>query len=461
MTDARAGTGEAGVPHDSGSTADAAAPAAEGGLALVLTGGGARAAFQTGFLAALGEHRPDLEIEILTGVSAGAINAAYLASHEGSFEERTAALETLWRDLQPEKVYDVRPFALSRKVFGWGFRLLSGGLDPRAARPRGLLDTTPVERLVASRLCEPDDPECLEGMPGIARNLARGRLRAVAITTTSYTTGQTVTWIEGRPGVRPWDRSDRVSRMCRLRIQHILASSAIPFLFPAVEIDGRWYGDGGVRLYAPLAPAVHLGADRILAMSTRYVRSLDEADAPSIDSYPPPAQVGGVLFNAVFLDLLDADAHSMERINTLLTDCGSDGDGGGDGGGGSDGDGDGEGGGGGSGGGGSDGGSGGASSDPTSGSTDPMSRASRTLRPVQLEVVRPGVDLGRLASDFEPELPRFFRFLSRGLGTRETRSNDLLSLLMFQPDYLGHLIDLGRQQFARQRDTIDALLDDR
>ena len=430
MIEARAGMADSLDAPDPGSAPAASplpetGPAPETGLALVLTGGGARAAFQTGFLAALGEHRPDLEIDILTGVSAGAINAAYLASHEGSFGERTAALEALWRDLTPERVYDVRPFALSRKVGGWGFRLLSGGLGPRSARPRGLLDTTPIERLVASRLCDPKDPHCLEGLPGIERNLAKGRLRAVAITTTSYSTGQTVTWIEGRPGVRAWDRSDRISRKCRLKIEHILASSAIPFLFPAVEIDERWYGDGGVRLYAPLAPAVHLGADRVLALSTRYGRSADEADTPSIDDYPPPAQIGGVLFNAVFLDLLDADAHSMERINTLIAECAGDAAGSND-------------------------------ADPSSGT---HGRTSRPLRPVRLEVVRPNVDLGRLASEFEPDLPRFFRFLSRGLGTRETRSNDLLSLLMFQRDYLERLLELGREQFARQREIVDALLD--
>ena len=151
MIEARAGMADSLDAPDPGSAPAASplpetGPAPETGLALVLTGGGARAAFQTGFLAALGEHRPDLEIDILTGVSAGAINAAYLASHEGSFGERTAALEALWRDLTPERVYDVRPFALSRKVGGWGFRLLSGGLGPRSARPRGLLDTTPIER---------------------------------------------------------------------------------------------------------------------------------------------------------------------------------------------------------------------------------------------------------------------------------------------------------------------------
>ena len=171
-----------------------------------------------------------------------------------------------------------------------------------------------------------------------------------------------------------------------LTVDHVMASSSLPIFFPAVRIGPHWYGDGGIRLTAPLSPAIHLGASRILAISTRYARSRAEADASSIDDYPPPAQIVGVLFNAIFLDLFDADALTLTRVNKLI-DC-----------------------------------------------MPPEERG--PLRPVELLVLRPSRDLGKLANEYEARLPPAFRFLTRGLGTRETRSNDLLSLVMFQPDYL-------------------------
>jgi NTE family protein len=191
-------------------------------------------------------------------------------------------------------------------------------------------------------------------------------------------------------------------------VDHVLASSALPFLFPAVQVDGAWYGDGGIRLTAPLSPAVHLGARRILAVSTRYARSRDEADRPAITSYPPPAQVAGVLYNAIFLDQLDSDAYQLRRINNLIAQ---------------------------------------------------LPKTQRDgLRHIELLMVRPSVDLGRLANEYEPELPRAFRFLTRGLGTRETRSNDLLSLLMFQNDYVTRLVELGEADAAARRPEIERFL---
>jgi NTE family protein len=172
-----------------------------------------------------------------------------------------------------------------------------------------------------------------------------------------------------------------------------MASSALPFFFPAVEVDGAWYGDGGIRLTAPLSPAVHLGARHVIAVSTRYAGTREEADRPAVIGYPPPAQVAGVLYNAIFLDQLDSDALHMQQVNDFVAR---------------------------------------------------LPEVHRNgLRRIELLVVRPSQDLGRLANAYEPELPRAFRFLTRGLGTRETRSNDMLSLVMFQTDYVKRLIELG------------------
>ena len=155
---------------------------------------------------------------------------------------------------------------------------------------------------------------------GVERSLRDGWLRAFALTGANYTTGQSITWVQtpGECGFESWERPQRRSVLCTVRVDHVMASAALPFFFPAVEVDGAWYGDGGIRLTAPLSPAVHLGANRIIAVSTRYGRTREEADRPAVGGYPPPAQVAGVLFNAIFLDLLDGDALHMQQINELI-----------------------------------------------------------------------------------------------------------------------------------------------
>jgi NTE family protein len=358
-------------------------------LALMLSGGGARAAYQIGFLRVLAREFPEVVPGILTGVSAGGINAVYLAARQESMREKVESLAEVWAGIRIDDVFRVDLRDLASRSVRWGGRLLSGGthLLPPA---RSLVNTAPLRDLLG-RLFGADDGRIL----GIAQNLQAGWLRAVALTASSYSTGQSVTWVQTRKdfGIDTWERPQRKSVSCTLTVEHVMASASLPFLFPAVDIEGAWYGDGGIRLTAPLSPAVHLGARRIIAVSTRYDRSQEEADRSAIAGYPPPAQVAGVLYNAIFLDQLDGDALEMQRINRLIAR---------------------------------------------------LPAADRSgLRPIDLLLLRPSVDLGRLANEYEPELPRAFRFLTRGLGTRETRSNDMLSLVMFQGDYVRRLIELG------------------
>jgi NTE family protein len=366
----------------------------------VLTGGGARAAYQVGFLRCLARRMPDAGIPIITGVSAGAINAAYLASHRGSLVETVDGLHALWRDLTPEDVYSVGSGSLIRSIGRWGLRLFSGGAR-HAPEARGLLDSSPLRTFLTRCLTVVDGE-----VQGIDENLASGRLRALALSTLDYATGQTITWVQGR-GIEDWDRPRRRGVMTRITVNHIMASAALPLVFPAVKIIDSWYGDGGIRLATPLAPAVHLGADRILAISTRYLQTAEEAARPTIKGYPPPAQVAGIMLNSMFLDAIDLDARNLERINKLLTD----------------------------------------------GACDNR----QGLRPIEIVVLRPSVDLGRLAGEYEAELPSAFRFLTRGLGTKQTESPDFLSLLMFQTDYLRRIIAIGEADAETQLPEIKEL----
>ena len=377
----------------------AAAPRSE--LAFVLTGGGARAAYQVGLLVWLARRYPELEVPILTGVSAGAVNAAHLASHPGTFREAATELARLWCDLSPEDVFRVDTRSLASQFARWAARLTVGGLT-RTPAVRGLVDTTPLRRLLEDVLCAENGE-----IVGIAENLRRGRLKAIAVSTTSYGTGRSVAWAQGGE-IQGWARPNRLGVQTTLTVDHIMASAALPLFFPAVRIGEEWHGDGGIRLAAPLSPALHLGAGRIIAISTRYVGSRAEAEAPVTVGYPPPAQVLGVLMNAIFLDVIDQDVLRLERLNRLLRRLPED--------------------------------------------------QRDGLRIVDLLVLRPSRDLGRLARDYEPRLPRAFRVLTRALGTRQTLSPDALSLVMFQGDYLRRLIELGEEDAEARAEEIDRFI---
>jgi len=373
------------------------------GLGLVMGGGGARAAYQVGFLRSLARRFPELRVPYITGVSAGAINAALLASHHGSFLQATDELTQLWSRLTIEDVFRVDGSALLANGMRWVRQLISGGFGG-PPRVRGLMDTAPLRTYLTEVL------HAVGGeLTGIGANLQAGRLKAVAISTSSYSTGQSVTWVQGQD-ILEWERPQRRARKTTLTVEHVMASAALPLVFPAVRIDNAWYGDGGVRLTAPLSPALHLGATRIIAISTRYARSTAEADEPTIYGYPPPAQVVGVLMNSIFLDLLDHDALRLERLNQLIDQL-------------------------------------------------PAERR-MGLRRVKLLVLRPSVDLGKLAHIHEQSLPRAFRFLTRGLGTKQTRSPDFLSLVLFQPEYLNSLVEMGEADGVARAEEVAAFLED-
>ena len=374
------------------------------GLALVLSGGGARGAYQVGVLRILAREFPEAVPDILTGVSAGGINAAFLASRQEPYQQKVDELAEMWSHLRIDEVFRVDTHNLAWRALRWGGRLVSGGKSPLPPA-KSMVDTKPLREVLERELHAGEGP-----LTGINESLRDGWLRAFALTASSYTTGQSVTWVQTREdcAMPAWERPLRKSSMCALRIDHVMASAALPFFFPAIEVDGAWYGDGGIRLTQPLSPAIHLGATRIIAVTTRYAKSREEADRPSIVGYPPPAQVAGSLFNAIFLDQLDSDAMQLRQINALIE-------------------------------------------------AHPEDKR-LGLRPIELLVLRPSEDLGRLANAYEADLPKAFRFFTRGLGTRETRSNDMLSLVMFQTDYVKRLIELGESDALAKRAEIEAFL---
>src|ERR1044071_8988350 len=373
-------------------------PAAD--LGIMLTGGGARAAYQAGLLR--GRPRPFtyLEFQIVTGVSAGAINAVYLAAMHGNLEHRVEELHELWRTLECAHVFTANYAALVP------FRGALGAVLPRrfAKFPRGLFNAGPLADLLRRVLNTP-----YRGMPieGIRHNLADGGLKAVTLITLDYSTGQSVRWVQGRQADIFEGPNRRVERT-EITVEHVLASAALPFVFPAVQIGKGWYGDGGIRLSAPLSSAVPLGARRIIAMSTGYQRTPDEASTPVVTGYPPAAQIIGQLVNAVFLDVIDEDVVRMERLNEMIRKL------------------------------------------------DAHERTG--LKPIDLLVLRPSPGLGKLAAKFEKHLPPSVKLFTRAMGARETESPDVLSMLIFEPNYTRTLIEIGEQDVQSRLDELRVFL---
>ncbi|GIV61946.1 MAG: patatin [Rhodothermaceae bacterium] len=364
-------------------------------MALALSGGGARASYQVGVLKYIAEAFPEARFPVLTGVSAGAINAAHLANDPNPFSVALDDLVSCWEELRAENVYQSE----SSIKFFW--RALQDA-EARGHR-HGWVDTTPLREFLMHKLHLEDGR-----LTHVAERLERGHLKAVAIITTSYATGQTVVWVQGC-NIQAWERPNRVAVQTELTIDHVMASSSLPFLFPAVRIGDAWYGDGGIRLSAPLAPAIHLGADGILAISTRYNRTRREADEPNVVGYPPAAQIIGLLMNAIFLDTLDQDAAMLERINRML---------------------------------------------------EMLPEKKRMgMRPIRFLLLRPSVDLGKLSREFEPQLHGVLKLLARVFSSDRTKSPDWLSMLLFDRGYTARLMEIGYEDAVRQHHRIAAFLE--
>lgn len=366
---------------------------------LVLTGGGARGAYQAGVLAGIAERCGDDELfPIVSGVSAGGINAAGLAGHRGGFVESAAHLLEAWRNLSVDAVFSSNILALGGSLARAMLKVGTAGAAPFEIR--GLLDTRPLHHFLSEAI----------DFAGIQANLDAGRLRALALTMTSYAHGTTVTFVHGAGDIPDWRRARRSSVQGRIGVEHVMASAALPLVFPAIRLGDEWYGDGAIRHAAPLAPAIHLGADRLVTVSVRYEMSPRERALPQVVGYPPPAQILGMIMHGVFLDALENDVERTRRINRTLArleDAGVD---------------------------------------------------HPELRPIDVLLLRPSRDLGKLGADLVHTLPRSLRILARGLGADDTSSPDFLSYLLFERPYIDRLIELGRTDVAADWDRIEAFL---
>ncbi len=371
--------------------------------ALVLPGGGARGAFQVGVLKALAELVPKGSpnpFAVISGTSAGAINSVVLASKARRFRVAVAELDRVWGNFRCHHVYRTDRLTMLKSSLHWLAAIVLGGLVVGA--PRSLLDNTPLRALLSRNV----------RFPRIQDAIDNGYLDAVAVTAASYDSARSTSFFQAGNGHAPWARTRRVGIGGALHLDHLMASIAVPMIFPPVALDGEYFGDGAMRQATPLSPAIHLGADRILVIGVRD-ETADKApasDKPRRD--PSFAQIAGYMLDTLFMDGLYSDLERMTRINQLID------------------------------------------------SVRPEHRtgALAQMRPIDTMLIVPSEDLREIAHEHRKQLPFAIRALLRGISGRRPSENRLLSFLLFEKAYTQALIDLGYQDAMKVRHELEAFV---
>lgn len=368
---------------------------------LILSGGGARAAYQVGVLAAIADLLPESAenpFPVIVGTSAGAINAVSLACGALDFQQSIRKLTSVWQGFSTNLVYRTDWFGVMRQAGRFvGQHLLGFG---RGADPVALLDNSPLRELLLKEL----------DFSGINLAVARRKLHAVAVTAFAYQSGQAVTFYQGRGNIEPWQRHRRHGVPTRLRIDHLMASSAIPLLFPPVRVDHEYFGDGAVRQAAPISPALHLGAQRVLVIGVRS-QTQEKQTIPMTARPPSLAQIGGHLLNSTFIDNLESDLELLGRLNDFGT---------------------------------------------------LLPKAERKqhlgLSPVDVLVIAPSKKIDDIAARHRHQLPASLRLFLRGPGAMRASGGGVLSYLLFERGYCNELIELGYQDAMSKKDELMVFL---
>lgn len=372
-------------------------------IGLIMTGGGARAAYQVGVLRALTELLPAevrTPFPIICGTSAGAINAAVLAMNAGDFRRGVRRLMSVWKNFRVHHVYRADPWGAFANSARWIYTVLTGGAFDQ--RPVSLLDNAPLAVLLGRQL----------DFPAIQRAIDAGHLAAFGITCSGYTSGQSVTFYQGIPSLQPWQRARRIGVPMPITLDHLLASSALPFIFPPVHINREYFGDGSMRQIAPVSPALHLGADRLLVVGVGRQQQPPPPERVRIETHPSLAQIAGHALNSIFLDSLEVDLERLQRINRTIEMI----------------------------------------------PPETLERSNYPLHQVEFRVITPSEELERIAVTHAGELPLTIRTLLHMVGAMRRSGANLLSYLLFERSYCRALIRLGYQDTMARKDELTAFL---
>lgn len=370
--------------------------------ALVLTGGGARAAYQVGVLMAVAELLPKRRrnpFPILCGTSAGAINAASVACLADNFGKAVEILAGVWRNMHADHIYRADALGIGSSGLHWLSMLMLGWLVHRP--PRSLLDNAPLRELLSRNL----------DFRGIERSISNGALHALSITASGYDSGDCITFFQAHTTADPWRRVQRVGVRTNINVEHLMASSAIPFIFPATRLNREYFGDGSMRQLAPISPAIHLGAERIMIIGAG--RKNEAQDRAKSEGYPSLAQIAGHALSSIFLDSLAMDIERLQRINRTLFAL------------------------------------------PESARQD----AGLPLRPIHTLVISPSQRLDQIAAHHAEALPRPVKLLLRAVGAMNRRGGALTSYLLFEQPFTEALMDLGFKDTMDRADDVREFLE--
>ncbi len=370
---------------------------------IILSGGGARAAYQVGVLKAIAEMLPDdarNPFDIICGTSAGAINAAALATHAYNFNKSVQRIHTIWSNFHARHVFKTDSWSLLKTSANWFLAMLSAGLNKRRGS-LSLLDRSPLEKLLKQYIHSQD----------IQYSIDQGYLHALSITASGYSSQQSVSFFHADASLQPWVRSRRIGARTKITVTHLMASSAIPFIFAPVRLNREFFGDGSMRQIAPISPALHLGADKILIIGNRQ-EILPGLPRHRYQQQPSIAQVAGHALDSIFLDSLSADIERLQRINKTIEII----------------------------------------------PQEQRVQHGIELRKVDVLVISPSRNLGELAQEHLHELPTSLRFLLKSIGAYSRNSSGLASYLLFEKGYCQALIKLGYQDsIAKSAEIIELL----
>ena len=370
---------------------------------IVLAGGGARAAYQVGVLQALKEMLAEPKVNpfaIICGTSAGAVNAGALAVHADDFGKAVDNLLGVWRNFQPHHVYRADFAGATANSIRWLSSFLFGAFLKN--RRISLLDNRPLEHLLSRHL----------DFARIDQNIKAGALDAVAITCSGYTSGQSCSFFQSVDTLEGWQRSQRIGIKTHIGVDHLMAASAIPFVFPAYKLNREFFGDGSMRQVAPVSPALHLGADRIVVVGTARIRNEQAPDRTRGDLFPTLAQIAGHVMNSIFLDSLAVDLERMERINRTISAV-----------------------------------------DPAT-----LKKMGLSLHHVDVLVLTPSEPLEGIAVKHVRSLPWTIRFFLRSVGAMRRGGANVASYLLFEKGFCRELIELGYQDTIKRREEVEAFM---